>query len=215
MRPRMSGDQPLGRQLAVAIGIDWRGDGVFHKWPAVDRPGLTIDCRRRGKDDPFDAVRPHRRQDAGDAVEIDVPEQGRLLNRAPDLDQSGEMDHGADPVIANAGAHRAGVAHVADHQRSPSYGGAVTVRQVVEHHRLISGSRQRLAGVRADITRPAGDQYPLRHDCLARCPSGISKAAEARPLLQVRFPTQHRHARPCGEPSLCGRVHERPVTRTQ
>jgi hypothetical protein len=50
---------------------------------------------------------------------------------------------------------------VALDQRSPTHRLAVTARKIVENHRTISGPRQYLAGVAADVTGPTRDQNRL------------------------------------------------------
>ena len=46
-------------------------------------------------------------------------------------------------------------------QRSPAHRLALTARKIVENHRPVSGTRQYLAGVAADVTGPTGDQNRL------------------------------------------------------
>jgi hypothetical protein len=50
---------------------------------------------------------------------------------------------------------------VALDQRTPAHGLAVTARKIVENHRKVSGPRQCLAGVAADVTGPTRDQNRL------------------------------------------------------
>ena len=50
---------------------------------------------------------------------------------------------------------------VALDQRPPAHRLAVTARKIVENHRTVSGPRQYLAGVAADVTGPTRDQNRL------------------------------------------------------
>src|SRR4029077_7139110 len=70
-------------------------------------------------------------------------------------------------------------------QRPPAHRLAMSARQIVEDDRLVSSSRQDLAGVAADISCSAGDEYRLRHPCLP--PLECCRAARVpRRLLLLR-----------------------------
>ncbi len=83
----------------------------------------------------------------------------RIAQRIRDHDRSGEMDDGANFMIADNRCHEVLVAHVADAQR---YGlrqrRAEAGRQIVEHHDRLAGVCQRVNHVASDITGAASDQ---------------------------------------------------------
>ena len=58
------------------------------------------------------------------------------------------------------------VRKIALDERPPADRLAMPTRQIVENHRLVSGSRQDLAGVAADVTCSARDENRLSHSCL-------------------------------------------------
>src|SRR6266481_348718 len=71
------------------------------------------------------------------------------------------------------------IREIAFDQRPPAHRLAMPARQIVEDDRLVSSSRQDLAGVAADISCSAGDEYRLRHPCLPPlecCRQGTTQA---------------------------------------
>ena len=69
------------------------------------------------------------------------------------------MDHRFDLVLLqNAGDERL-VGKVTFNQRPPAHSPAMAKTEVVKHHRLMPGQRQRLCRVTSNITSAAGNQY--------------------------------------------------------
>ena len=70
------------------------------------------------------------------------------------------------PMLGEGAAEPGPVGEVALDERPPAHRRALPARQIVEHDRTLAGLGQHLAGVRADIARPAGYQHRLRHAAL-------------------------------------------------
>src|SRR5579864_9247683 len=76
------------------------------------------------------------------------------------------MDDRLDLVAGECGADQVTVGQAAFDQRTPLDGPGMAARQVVEDHRVVSGTLERLRRVTADVSCTAGDQNlhvpPLR-----------------------------------------------------
>jgi len=125
----------LGQRLAVGIAIDRAGGGKYHAIAA----GL--------------AHRIEQRQRADDIVQVIFPWIDHGF-----ADQAGRREvHDRDDIVLREGAGERGLVHdIADDERAGDEA-AVSGRKIVVDDRMIAGSRQRPAAMRADVTGATGD----------------------------------------------------------
>jgi hypothetical protein len=70
----------------------------------------------------------------------------------------GEVQHGADAVLAQQARDESAVARVADHERRFKHGAAKSAREVVEDHDVLAARAQLAGHVAADVAGAAGHE---------------------------------------------------------
>jgi hypothetical protein len=151
-------ERALDRELRLAVRVDRQlGHGL------ADRHlGGSAVCRAgRGKDDFVDPDLAHRFEQRQGPTKVIGIIQGRIGNRLADIGISREMHHDRDAMPLERRSQLPAFRDVALDQRPPAYRLAVTTRKIVENHRTVSGPRQDLAGVAADVTGATRDQNRL------------------------------------------------------
>ena len=204
----------LDHPLRAAVGIDRR------LWPVLgDRlaGARAVGGAGAGEDDPADAVRAHRIQQAKRADDVVAVVEPRIEHRLADIGEGGEVDDRVRTMRRQHLGEAVGVEQVAALERAPLHRMGEAAREVVVGDRRVAGPRQRLAGVRADVARPAGDQ-DRRHAATPSPRAAWScraawRTARSRPGPPPASAGARPAPRGCGSPARRGSAELRPPTR--
>ncbi len=155
---------PLNHQFRMAVGVGGSEGRVFAN---RDRGRIAIDRRRRGKHQHSDSRLRHRAAQRQRAVHVVVVVLDRLFDRFPHGLETGEVDHGIEPVSREYIPQRTGVAHVrlrelgrpAGDPRYATDHRAKAVAQGVEDDDLVARLHQLDAGMGSDISGPTRHQH--------------------------------------------------------
>ncbi|EKD60813.1 MAG: hypothetical protein ACD_54C00540G0002 [uncultured bacterium] len=134
----------------------------------IEQHAILIAIRRAGgRQHEVHTSRRHRRFDQIErAVDVAAPIETRIGHRFTDQRQRREMQHCDGAILAEGGIQCGAIQQIALHQRAEFHRFTPAGRQIVKRYRHIACPRQGLAGMRADIARPARDQHMLWHQKL-------------------------------------------------
>ncbi len=152
-------ERTLDRELRLAVAVDRLLRMRFCD-RRLDR--LAVGRAGRRKDEEGDRFGGHGLEDAEGAADVVAVVARRFADRFAHIEKGREMHHRLDLVSADRRPDCAGIQDVPFDQVAVTHGVAMARGQIVEHHRLVSGGRERLAGVAPDVTGAAGHQHAAR-----------------------------------------------------
>ena len=150
---RVIAQDALDHQLRRAIGVD----GILR----IGLRNVMVHIAEGGaggrEDEPVHAREPHGTEQRQRAHHVGLVIGAWLADRFPDIGQRGKMHHRFDFVLLQQRGDAAGFKDVAMLERAVFHRPAVSGTQIVQHDRFMPRSLQRLARMRADEARTAGD----------------------------------------------------------
>ena len=166
---------------------------------------LAVDGSGRAEHQRGDAGLAHHFRQRDGTAHVDVVVGERALLRLADRLEARAMDDGGDRMIVEDRAQRRGVAHVGGHRRyrpagerlQPRQHGGRAVDEVVEDDRRVAGVRELDDDVRADVARPAGDEYRIPpYQCVWRMSAQRNKSYTTHARACVTITTARGAPRP-------------------
>src|SRR5690606_13676646 len=149
VRAAIRPDDAFGVEFALTVRIDRLG-GVTFSDRNLDR--IAIDGGGRRKNESVDSGCAHRIEQVQRSGDVVAEVKARIRNRLAHDRPGREMHHALEWVIAECLAERGRVKQGTFDQWSPADRPTMASRQVVEGDRCVSGTREALAHVRADVS---------------------------------------------------------------
>jgi len=156
----------LDHELGRAVGAHGPGGMILGQRHAFRR---TVGGAGARKDEARTAVAAHGRQQRQRPGHVVAVVLLRIGHGFAHVGEGGEMQHRLGLVFLERLVQIVAVQDIPTQKRSPFDRPVMAVDHVVQGHRRVAGRPERLAGVGADVARPARYQNVLAH---ARVPCG-------------------------------------------